>query len=332
MSTRTADRKKSAKGTDIASREWKGPWRRYDIIKEGVIAIVVVSILTVLLAGLFSSPDEPQLTFQGWATSAPDNFYATAVQELAGTSESASYGPPYNTAGEGISVGPLAPQKWFGVTHPVDAANDFVITPLRTQVQSADITDALATWDAASADQQTAWATDYDTALTDAEGDATAVADGDYGPVPVLAQGLTDIAAAGVLDGILISQGGFYQTDFTKQVLFLGDGSYLDDAATAANLQGSTWGMMNETGSYPGQAWLWLYSFWYQIPQFNSDNPDDYLTSHADAIIFYIMALLSLVLMFLPYIPGLRSIPRWIPLHRLIWRDYYRTQAKSLAP
>jgi len=332
MSTRTADRKKSAKGTDIASREWKGPWRRYDIIKEGVIAIVVVSILTVLLAGLFSSPDEPALTFQGWATSAPDNFYATAVQELAGTSTSASYGPPYNTVGEGISVGPLAPQKWFGVTHPVDAANDFVITPLRTQVQSADITDALATWDAASADQQTAWATDYDTALTDAEGDATAVADGDYGPVPVLAQGLTDIAAAGVLDGILISQGGFYQTDFTKQVLFLGDGSYLDDAATAANLQGSTWGMMNETGSYPGQAWLWLYSFWYQIPQFNSDNPDDYLTSHADAIIFYIMALLSLVLIFLPYIPGLRSIPRWIPLHRLIWRDYYRTQAKSLAP
>ena len=329
MSTHTADRTKPVKGTDVASREWKGPWRRYDIIKEGVIAIVVVSILTVLLAGLFSSPDEPQLTFQGWASSSPDNFYATAVQELAGTSESASYGPPYNTAGEGISVGPLAPQKWFGVTHPVDAANDFVITPLRTQGQSAEVTGALATWDAASADQQTAWATNYDTALTDAGGDATAVAAGDYGPVPVLAQGLTDMAAAGALDGILMSHGGFYQTDFTKQVLFLGDGSYLDDAATAANLQGNTWGMMNETGSYPGQAWLWLYSFWYQIPQFNSDNPDDYLTSHADAIIFYIMALLSLVLIFLPYIPGLRSIPRWIPLHRLIWRDFYRSQAKA---
>jgi hypothetical protein len=24
--------------------------------------------------------------------------------------------------------------------------------------------------------------------------------------------------------------------------------------------------MMNETGSYPGQVWLWLYTFWYQIP------------------------------------------------------------------
>src|SRR5664279_1735629 len=130
---------RKASGTDIAAREWKGPWRRYDIVKEGVIAVVIVSILTVLLAGLFSSPDEPQLAFQGWATSAADNFYATAVQELAGTSESAGYGPPYNTAADGITVGPLAPQEWFGVTHPVDAANDFVITPLRTQVQSADV-------------------------------------------------------------------------------------------------------------------------------------------------------------------------------------------------
>ena len=46
---------------------------------------------------MFSSPDEPALTFKGWATSAPDNFYATTVAELAGTSESAGYGPPYNT-------------------------------------------------------------------------------------------------------------------------------------------------------------------------------------------------------------------------------------------
>jgi hypothetical protein len=36
------------------------------------------------------------------------------------------------------------------------------------------------------------------------------------------------------------------------------------------------------------------------------------------------MVVLTLALMFLPFIPGLRSIPRIIPLHRLIWRDYYR--------
>ena len=326
MTTQAPER---VKAPDIAAREWKGPWRRYDIIKEGVIALVVVSLLTLLLAVVFSSPDEPQLTFQGWATSAPDNFYATAVQELAGTSESAGYGPPYNTAADGVSIGPIAPQQWFGVTHPVDAANDFVLTPLRSQQQRADVAAALKVWDAATADQQLSWATDYDTALTDAEGDTAKVATGDYGPVPALAKGLTDMAAAGTLDGILMSQGNFYQTDFTKQILFLGDGSYLDDAATDAHLQGNTWGMMNETGSYPGQAWLWLYSFWYQLPQFNSDNPDDYLTSNADALIFYIMAVLSIGLVLLPFIPGLRSIPRWIPIHRLIWRDFYRSQAKS---
>lgn len=308
---------------DVATREWTGPWRRYDIVKEGVVALVVVSVLTVLMAASVGSPDEPQLTFKAWAANAPDNFYATTVQELAGTSESAGYGPPYNTAGTGVSVGPYAPQKWLGVTHPVDPAEDFVITPLHSQQQPVDVAAALKRWDAARGDQQAAWATRLDTALTNSDNIVNKVPAGDYGPVPTLAKGLTAMALTGALDGVLMAQGSFYQTDYTKQILFLGDGSYLDDAATAAHLQGNTWGMMNETGSYPGQAWLWLYSFWYQLPQFNSDNPDDYLTSHADAIIFYTMAALSLGLLLLPIIPGLRSIPRWIPMHRLIWRNYY---------
>jgi hypothetical protein len=75
--------------------------------------------------------------------------------------------------------------------------------------------------------------------------------------------------------------------------------------------------MMNETGNYPGQPWLWLYTFWYQIPPFaSSDN--------ADALVWGLMVILTLGLMLVPFIPGLRSIPRWIPVHRLIWRDWYR--------
>jgi hypothetical protein len=30
------------------------------------------------------------------------------------------------------------------------------------------------------------------------------------------------------------------------------------------------------------------------------------------------------VLILVPFIPGLRSIPRKLPVYRLIWRDYYR--------
>jgi hypothetical protein len=157
------------------------------------------------------------------------------------------------------------------------------------------------------------------------------VKNGDYGPVPALAKGLEAMAASGALDGILMGQGGYYQTDYTKQILFMGDGSALDDAATAAMLQGNTWGMMNETGSYPGQAWLWLYSFWYQIPAFNpsASGVSSGLASTADLSIFMLMMVLTAGLAFLPWIPGLRSIPRWIPLHRLIWRKYYRRHGNT---
>jgi hypothetical protein len=122
---------------------------------------------------------------------------------------------------------------------------------------------------------------------------------------------------SGALDGALLSTARFYQTDLTKPLLFLSDGSYLEDVAANQHLLGSQWGMMNETGNYPGQAWLWLYTFWYQIPPFStSDN--------ADAQIWGLMALLSIGFVGIPFIPGVRSIPRLVPLYRLIWRDYYR--------
>jgi hypothetical protein len=75
--------------------------------------------------------------------------------------------------------------------------------------------------------------------------------------------------------------------------------------------------MMNETGSYPGQAWLWLYTFWYQVKPFAT-------SGNADALVWAVMAILSLALICVPFLPGVRSIPRWIPVHRLIWRHYYR--------
>jgi hypothetical protein len=30
----------------------------------------------------------------------------------------------------------------------------------------------------------------------------------------------------------------------------------------------------------------------------------------------------TLLLLFIPFIPGLRDIPRWIPVHRLVWRSW----------
>jgi hypothetical protein len=303
-----------------AATPWRGPLREYDLAKEFVVALVVVAFLTVGLAVLFSSPDEKGLTLQDWARANPADFVATAAGELAGTTTSAGYGPPYNANGDGQSMGPIAPQKWAGVRIPVDPANDFVVTPLSRSADVPAATAAVARWKGASADQQTKWATNYADALAGVDGDAAKVPAGDYGPVPAMTQALLGLAERGVLDSDLVQAApGFYQTDYTRPLLFLADGGYLEDTAGGQHLQGEQWGMMNETGNYPGQAWLWLYTFWYQIPPFTTAWADN-----ADLIVWVVMMVLSLGLVLLPFIPGLRAIPLKVPLYRVIWRRYYR--------
>lgn len=303
--------------------QWHGPMRDYDLVKEFTAAIVVVALLTVVLAAVFSSPDEKNITLQSWAKAVPNDFVATASSELDGTSGSAGYGPPYNSAGEGQTMGPVKLQKWAGVRIPIDPPNDFVITPLST-LGDPSTTSAVAQWKAAPADQQTKWASAYTEALSNTPDDDPAqVATGDYGPVPQLTSSLLAMAKSGLLDSDLLdTKAGFFQTDYTKPLLFLADSGYLEEQAGAQHLQGGQWGMMNETGNYPGQAWLWLYTFWYQIKPFSSEaNP---WGTNADVIIWALMMALSLLLALIPFIPGLRTIPRWIPLYRIIWRDYYR--------
>jgi quinol-cytochrome oxidoreductase complex cytochrome b subunit len=55
--------------------------------------------------------------------------------------------------------------------------------------------------------------------------------------------------------------------------------------------------MMNETGSYPGQVWLWLYTFWYQIKRFST-------SANADVLVMAVMGALSLALVLVPFIPA----------------------------
>ena len=300
---------------------------RYDLVKELVIAVVAVGVIALIGAAVLSSPDVAPVTIATWSQADPVDFVTTATGELAGSSTSAGYGAPYNSAGPGQSWGPIAPQSWFGVRIPIDSANAFVIQPLqRASFSNTTLGTALSTWQNATADQQTTWLDAYSKALVDAtvSDGAVAVADGDYGPLPVMMSNLVGIAQAGGLDGLLVINGRFYQTDYTQPLLFIGDGGYLPSLAVQAHLTGSLWGMMNETGSYPGQTWLWLYTMWYQVFPFNSDT--GFLgvnAGNADLGIIILMTLLTVALALVPFIPFLRDIPRWIPIHRLIWRQYY---------
>ncbi|HEX9122867.1 MAG TPA: hypothetical protein VF984_05845 [Actinomycetota bacterium] len=312
-----------------ASRPWIGPTRPYDLVKEFAIALLVVVLLTVLLAALFSSPDEPQITLSHWAQQAPKDFVTTALAELDGTSDTATYGPPYVAIpGAGQKIGPLNLQQLGGVRIPVDTAHDFVLGPLSTVAASdPSLASAIQRWRTASSDQQRSWADAFGTALEEGSvsGERIDVPSSDNGPVLPIMQAELRLAASGGLEGAMLSRHAFYGTDYTQPLLFLADGSYLGSLADRQHLLGDQWGMMNESGSYPGQTWLWLYTLWYQVPPFStSDN--------ADALVWGLMLLLTAGFVLLPFIPGLRSLPRRFGAYRLIWRDYYRSTGHGDGP
>jgi hypothetical protein len=300
--------------------EWKGPYAPYDLVKEACIAIGVVTLLAVLLTVLFSSPDDKSSTIAQWSRQTPVNFTTTAVTELGGTSGTAEYGPPYNHASDGQHAAFLHPQKWLGVSHPINTANDYVIEPLKTIPNDPALKSAIATYQAAPSKQQAQWTDAYSKALEKAavgSGGALSVPSGQYGPVPAMMSSLLALAQSGGLDGNLLTSSQFYQTDYTKPLLMMADGGLLEERAQAQHLLGDQWGMMNETGSYPGQSWLWLYTSWYQIKPFST-------SSNADILVVLVMTVLSLAFVLIPLIPGVRSIPRWIPVYKLIWREHYR--------
>jgi Cytochrome b(N-terminal)/b6/petB len=310
------ERRKAQRAADAAP--WRGRTRRYDIVKEGTVASVVVLALTLLLAALLSSPDVPSATVQSWARTEPADFVATAATELNGTSGTATYGPPYNNATGSTQSLLFAPAKITGVTQPISTAQDFVLQPLsKLTATSPLLAAALAAYHAAPPAQQMAWVSAYLKAVPRVKfvGGLPVVPRAADGPVPVMLASEYTMARSGALDTDLLAQRDFYGTNFTKPLMFINDGAYFSDRATSMHLSGDQWGVMNETGSYPGQPWLWLYTLWYYVPGFSA-------SANVDMIAIYMTGLATILLLLIPFIPGLRDIPRWIPVHRLIWRRW----------
>ena len=82
-------------------------------------------------------------------------------------------------------------------------------------------------------------------------------------------------------------------------------------------MQGTQWGITHEVGNLPGPWWLWPYAIWYQIPPLTT-------APNADVIVGSLMLLFFLLLLFAPFIPVLKHLPKWIPIYRIIWRDWYK--------
>jgi hypothetical protein len=318
-SGRTARR--AAAAADAA--EWRGPTRRYDILKEAGIAGAVVLLLVVVLASVLSSPDIPPVTVQSWAHATPGDFMATSAAELAYTSETATYGPPYNNtatpAGSGyVQKIIVSWQLISGVHQPINSARTFVLSPLSTRAPTdAALHRELRRYETAPKAVQRKWDAAYLKAVPHVtfKSGVPFLPKAPDGPVPALMDSELTMARSGALDADLLAENQFYGTNYTKPLLFLEDGSYFSALGQKLHLLGTQWGVMNETGSYPGQPWLWLYDLWYQIPGFRT-------STNVDLIAIYMTGVATILLLCVPFIPGLRDVPRYVPVHRLVWRSW----------
>jgi hypothetical protein len=298
---------------------WTGAYVPFDPVKVLCIAVGVVTLLTIALAALFSSPDERPSTIAQWAREKPISFLAAADAELGYTSVTAEYGPPYNHAAEGQHAAFLHPQRWMGVSHPIDTGEEYVLGPLR-RVPDPALQAAIAGYEKAEPNLRGDGTRSFEQSL-ERSGAVTSdgsvsVPPGEYEHVDQIMKALLRLAQSGGLDGALLSGRQSLQTDYTAPLLFMADGPLLEGRAKAQHLLGRQWAMMNETGSYPGQPSLWLAALWYQIEPFKA-------SYNADILVMLLLAVLGLTFVCVPFLPGIRDIPRLLPLHRLIWREHY---------
>jgi len=313
---------------------WSGPNRPYDLLREATIAVIVVIVVVAALAVVFGTPIEDALTFQDWATNDPVDLATTTLAELDGTSDTAGYGPPYTTDGSASqSLLGIAPATFTGRTIPIDTADDLVLAPLSSLAPpTSQLADAIATFRAASPVQQQMWsqalASSLESATVDGDG-RLELPSGDSGPLGTIVSDLVTLAQDGAFTATTIDRQwkdqGDVGLDTTASALFMGDGGYLASLADQWGLSGDEWGATNTLGHWPGQWWLLPFGFWYQFPPGTT-------AASADLLIALIMGALSLVMLALPWIPGLRTAPRHLGVDRLVWRGSLDDGAIVSAP
>jgi hypothetical protein len=305
------------------------PTKPYDLLLEGILVLALVVVLVVVLAAVFGSPDYPTVRASDVARDQPVALERTAVGMLAGTSDLNGYGPPYTPGSAGAQrVFGIAPATWFGATSPIDPAKDLVLAPLeRAATLDPALAAPLAAYRGASPSQQRAWAKAYLAALDKAtvKNGTVSVPPGSYGPVPTLMEGMLRLGRSGLLAGALEANAQQpYALNMSRVLLFF-QGPVDHAVARSLNMVGDTWGISHETGPYPGAWWLWPYTFLYQVPPMvNSPNGDL-------QVVLIVLVALVLLPLFLPFVPVLNRIPRWIPLYRWIWRSWYDREDSSRA-
>lgn len=311
------------------------PQRDFDMVKEGVISLGIIGVLIVGASAIFGAPYRPAVTNQQIALGSPLIIEQTAIGDLSGTGSIASYGPPYNHGWHGQaqsiqSIMGFSPQTWWGTPYHWNTAQNDIMAPLQmlaTASSNNKLSQALQQYQNASYAQQQKWDTNYSNALNKATVSKGAVVTpfGNYGPVALMMNSELQLAKSGLLSGALDRQtnGGVYRYDVSGDLLFL-QGTTLHNIANSINMQGNQWGINHDETALPGPWWLTPYTFLYQIPPYSTSASGDEMAAYTIGILFTLLVLV-------PWVPGLNKLPKVLPVHRLIWRDWYRDLTKQNA-
>ncbi len=252
-----------------------------------------VLVVVVLLALLFSAPYIPPLTIGEAAQAHPDTVAMTFLKEFNGSSATATYLDtidPYsfNTSSAYVSV-PYS--VYLNLTHSQNEEARFLAE--NRSDRSRTLAQAYAYFDANG---------------TVSKGMNSS------NPMIVMASSLTYMAQVGAYQPVLQGEVMSGNND-TYVIRFLYDSGILWAEASRYGLSVPQWGML-KVGAPPWSLQYWLIP--YNLLQIQTAN----IPWWNDVENGSIGAVTLLILVFLPYIPGLREVPDRLRLYKLFWNKY----------
>jgi len=281
---------------------------RHVFWKYPLLTVVLLAVIA-LLAAVVGSPNYPRATIADAAQSDPGGAVLAFTQELDGTSASAA------NAAE------------FGMGNPADV---FVVQPLKqyAPLLGADVAQALSTYQDASADQRQQWAAAYDQALgtimpqgggemggggmegvQSPDYSKIDTLQGDFGPIPAMVKADVQLAQGGYLEQYLQAVDSGHAFHLTN--IWLYDHPALLNTAVDQGLTDDQWGMVKERGFAVGP-WYLIIPAIIHVTLPNGSTGQGFVL---DNLVF------AFILLFLvPLVPGIRSLPLYLRLYRLIYR------------
>ncbi len=269
-----------------------------------VLSLVLLVVVAVL-AAMVGSPNWPKDSISGVSTTDPGGAILAFTQELNGTASSS------------------ANAQEFGMGDPGQV---FVLNPLRqaAPLLGSAVQQAITTYDAASAPQQQTWVSNYAKALdtiTPAGGDSLSegitspdfskidTLKGDFGPVPVLLKANVQLAQNGYLEQYLQAINPGHSYHLTN--IWLYDHPQMLNAAVAQGLTDDQWGMVKERGFSVGPWYLAIPAVFHVYFPGGVTGP---------GFIVWNLLFAAFLLFFIPLVPGVRDIPKYLKLYRFIYR------------